>query len=53
MKDPNEKLAVEGEALNDDGECIPLGQCSCWYNEMEFPPGYKEVRPASKAPELW
>lgn len=38
--------------MSDDGECIPIGRCGCWYNGLEFPAGYKEVRPASKAVEL-
>lgn len=43
----------EGHALDDQGECIPLGQCTCWHEGLEFPAGYKEIRPASKSPELW
>lgn len=43
----------EGESLDEHGECIPIGQCGCQHEGMEFPAGYKEVRPASKGPELW
>ncbi|KAJ3643777.1 hypothetical protein Zmor_026489 [Zophobas morio] len=42
----------DGEALNDDGECVPIGECKCTYDGLQFHPGYKEVRPASKGPEL-
>lgn len=42
----------DGEALDENGECIPIGQCKCEHDGLEFPPGYKEIRPASKAPEL-
>lgn len=43
----------EGEVLDENGECIPIGQCKCQHEGLEFPPGYKEVRPASKGPQLW
>lgn len=43
----------EGQTLDDNGECVPIGQCNCQYDELEFPPGYKEVRPATNGPELW
>lgn len=43
----------EGQALDDNGECIPISECECQLNGLTFPSGYKEVRPASKAPELW
>ncbi|CAG9836626.1 unnamed protein product [Diabrotica balteata] len=42
----------DGQTLDDNGECIPIGQCKCHYRGMEFPPGYREIRPATKAPEL-
>ncbi|XP_025836285.1 hemocytin [Agrilus planipennis] len=42
----------EGEALDEYGECIPIGQCSCQHEGLEFRAGYKEVRPASKGLEL-
>lgn len=43
----------EGQALDDNGECIPIGQCKCQFDGMEFVPGYKEVRAAPDGPELW
>ena len=42
----------EGETLNEYGECIPIGQCRCQYDGLEFNAGYKEVRPATKGQEL-
>jgi von Willebrand factor len=42
----------EGESLNDDGECVPIGECNCHFDGLHFHAGYKEVRPASKGPEL-
>lgn len=43
----------EGQTLDDDRECVPISQCKCHYEGLQFHPGYKEVRPASKGPELW
>lgn len=43
----------EGHALDEHGECVPIGQCGCQHEGMEFHAGYKEVRAASKAPEIW
>lgn len=43
----------EGESLDEHGECIPIGQCGCVHEGLDFPAGYKGIRPASKAPELW
>nr|CAH7739498.1 unnamed protein product [Callosobruchus chinensis] len=42
----------EGEAMDDRGECTPIGQCKCQHDGIEFPPGYKEVRPAPNGQEL-
>ncbi|XP_066254573.1 hemocytin [Euwallacea similis] len=42
----------EGEALDDNGECIPIGQCKCYQEGLDFQAGYKEVRPASHGVEL-
>lgn len=42
----------EGQALDENGECIPIGSCSCQHEGLEFPAGYKEIRPASKGLEL-
>ncbi|CAG9772868.1 unnamed protein product [Ceutorhynchus assimilis] len=42
----------EGQALDDDGECVPIGQCKCYQDGLEFQAGYKEVRPASHGLEL-
>ncbi|KAG5886861.1 hypothetical protein JTB14_017666 [Gonioctena quinquepunctata] len=42
----------EGEALDEDGECIPIGRCECTHEGLDFPSGYKEVRPASKGQEI-
>lgn len=41
-----------GEALDDEGECVPIGDCKCNFDGLQFHPGYKEVRPASKGPEI-
>ncbi|KAF5285691.1 hypothetical protein FQR65_LT13076 [Abscondita terminalis] len=42
----------EGEALDENGECIPIGQCDCQYDGLSFRTGYKEVRPGLKTQEL-
>ncbi|XP_056642321.1 hemocytin [Diorhabda sublineata] len=42
----------EGQTLDDNGECIAIRQCQCQYRGTDFPPGYMEIRPAPKAPEL-
>ncbi|XP_063975011.1 hemocytin [Diachasmimorpha longicaudata] len=42
----------EGQTLNPYGECIPIGQCPCTFNGMEFRPGHKEIRPGTKSQEL-
>ncbi|XP_030749920.1 hemocytin [Sitophilus oryzae] len=42
----------EGEALDDNGECIPIGQCKCQHEGLDFPAGYKEIRPGTKGLEL-
>lgn len=43
----------KGETLDENGECIPIGECKCQFDGLEFQPGYKEIRPASTGPELW
>ncbi|RZC00579.1 C8, VWD, and/or TIL domain containing protein, partial [Asbolus verrucosus] len=43
----------EGEALDDDGECVPIGECNCQFDGLQFHAGYKEIRSASKGPELY
>lgn len=42
-----------GQVLDDNGECILESMCKCVYKNMEFKPGYKEVRPGKKHLELW
>ncbi|XP_012135564.1 hemolectin [Megachile rotundata] len=42
----------EGETLDVHGNCIPIGQCPCTYQGVEFNVGHKEIRPGNKAPEL-
>ncbi|KAL1513261.1 hypothetical protein ABEB36_002690 [Hypothenemus hampei] len=41
-----------GEALDDNGECIPIGQCKCQKEGLEFPAGFKEIRPGTHGLEL-
>lgn len=43
----------EGETLDDNGECIPIGQCDCHHNGLDFRPGYKEVRTIGNEKQLW
>lgn len=38
--------------LDENGECIPIGQCKCQEDGLEFPGGYKEVRPGTHGLEL-
>ncbi|XP_050302983.1 hemocytin [Anthonomus grandis grandis] len=42
----------EGQALDGNGECIPIGQCPCQQEGLEFQAGYKEVRPGTHGLEL-
>nr|XP_034190302.1 hemocytin [Osmia lignaria] len=42
----------EGETLDVHGNCIPIGQCPCTYQGLEFNSGHKEIRPGNKAQEL-
>ncbi|KAK2585761.1 hypothetical protein KPH14_010370 [Odynerus spinipes] len=42
----------EGQTLDINGECIPIGQCSCIYSGMEFKAGHKQVQPGQKGQEL-
>ncbi|KAJ9596531.1 hypothetical protein L9F63_012430, partial [Diploptera punctata] len=34
------------------GECIPVGQCPCQLNGIEYPAGYKDIRAGNKGLEL-
>lgn len=43
----------EGEALDDQGECVPIGRCKCHRDGVDFPAGFKEVRAAHGRNELW
>nr|CAD7397465.1 unnamed protein product [Timema cristinae] len=42
----------EGQTLDNNGECIPIEQCSCTHNSVDYPPGHKEVRPGIKGLNL-
>uniref|UniRef100_A0AAR5QHC1 Hemocytin n=1 Tax=Dendroctonus ponderosae TaxID=77166 RepID=A0AAR5QHC1_DENPD len=42
----------DGEALEDNGECIPIGQCKCQQDGLEFQAGYKEIRQEPRGLEL-
>lgn len=42
----------EGEALDDIGECIPIGECKCYLDGIQFHAGYKEIRNTTKGSEL-
>ncbi|XP_044578140.1 hemocytin isoform X1 [Cotesia glomerata] len=42
----------EGQTLNALGQCIPIGECPCQYNGMEFNAGYQEVRPGRQGQDL-
>lgn len=44
---------LEGEALDDNNECIPISMCPCVYKGLTFNAGYKEVRPGTKHLDLW
>lgn len=41
-----------GHTLDEHGECIPVGQCPCRHDGLEFPAGYKEIRPATRGQQL-
>lgn len=43
----------EGQALDDNNECIPIAMCPCAYEGLTFNAGYKEVRPGTKHLQLW
>lgn len=43
----------DGQTLNEFGDCIPVGQCPCKTDGLQFPAGYKEIRPAILAQEVW
>ncbi|KAF7263559.1 hypothetical protein GWI33_001874, partial [Rhynchophorus ferrugineus] len=42
----------EGEALDENGECIPIGQCKCQHEGIDYPAAYKEIRPGTKGLQL-
>lgn len=42
-----------GETLDESGECVPVGTCQCTQEGLLFPPGYKEIRPGTKAQQFW
>ncbi|KAK0088266.1 hypothetical protein PV326_004912 [Microctonus aethiopoides] len=42
----------DGQTLDVNGECIPIGQCPCEYNGMEFSAGHREIRPGIKSQDL-
>ena len=42
-----------GRTMDSHGECVPIATCSCMQNGMEYPAGHKEIRPGSKALQLW
>lgn len=39
----------DGQALDNQGQCVPVSQCPCVFDGHEFPPGYK----ALKGAQLW
>lgn len=41
-----------GKFTDENGECIPIGQCKCHQDGLEFQAGYKEVRPGTHGLEL-
>ncbi|XP_057325268.1 hemocytin-like isoform X2 [Microplitis mediator] len=41
-----------GQTLNTRGECIPIGECPCKYNELEYNAGYREIRPETLGEKL-
>lgn len=43
----------EGQALDENNECIPITMCPCAYKGLNFNAGYKEVRPGTKHVDLW
>lgn len=34
----------KGQVLNENGECVTVSMCKCLYNDIEYAPGYKELR---------
>ncbi|XP_031619378.1 hemocytin isoform X2 [Contarinia nasturtii] len=42
----------EGQALDENNECIPISMCPCAYKGLSFNAGYKEVRPGTKHLDL-
>ncbi|CAH1404838.1 unnamed protein product [Nezara viridula] len=41
-----------GFVLDSRGVCIPIAQCPCIFNGLQYPPGHAEIRPASKGLNL-
>ncbi|XP_075237780.1 hemolectin [Lycorma delicatula] len=42
----------EGRTLNSYGSCIPISQCVCLRNGMEYPPGHTDIQPGTKSLQL-
>lgn len=43
----------QDQTLNEYGECIPIGECPCQNSGIEFPSGFKEIRPGRRSEEVW
>lgn len=41
-----------GQVLDENNECVTIAMCKCAYKNMQFKPGYKEVRSGRKFQEL-
>ncbi|XP_070069456.1 hemocytin-like [Drosophila takahashii] len=42
----------KGHFLDEQQECVPQKACTCYYDGLSFPPGYKEVRPGARFQQL-
>lgn len=42
----------KGQTLNAQGECVPIGECPCKYDGLEFNAGYREIRSEGLSKEL-
>lgn len=42
----------KGQVLSDGGECVTISMCKCLYKNIEYKPGYKEIRRGRKQLEL-
>ncbi|ENN81914.1 hypothetical protein YQE_01626, partial [Dendroctonus ponderosae] len=47
-----ELSSQSGTFAEDNGECIPIGQCKCQQDGLEFQAGYKEIRQEPRGLEL-